>query len=1312
MGCGASTESASVPRTSHVNLASTSSGDLIDTLRIHLTDTIGIPASDSCVADYVARLHNGGYSTPELFAKVTPEILASKYNFKDAHVGLVREYRANEALRRAEVVQPPQKPVLAPLPSPAGRLPPVGQSTVQIKSPKATMGCSASSNANVNAPVKDTASDSGTSLTPTDWLERLDLPPDAHTVVLEWAVSLGVSKMGDLKLMKDLLLAQSASSLAPIPLMKLEQALSELATEIHAANGSWPAWAPGGTVNLAVAPSASPSAPTTKPVESAEETLVPPKTTRDESAQSLVPPADDEELRQLLRDVGLSEESAATVARGLQVSGSALSELQARYDNAPEAILAELLASAEARLVQMVCEGIAAKLLRTRLRLPPTFADIVGEAVTMDTALVLQCLRDPALLPQAVIDWSQSDECDAALARTSSALRELLTDQVTSSVRAGTAREVALKSVSALDITRRHITMIVEGRLDDLLSELLTNCGTAALDVIAPELQKKMESAVDTMARAENLASSVPDGIADDLAQMLFEFTEAVPGGKAVSVLLKQFYRAAKGAKYCKEQCDIFAKQLQQVIRVLTKAKKIQLSDSSILEEIEAVVQEALEFVQTLQDRGFIRRIISSKSDDTKLERLSKWLHESVQQLTTELTVEMALTPPSPAEFQRDVDANEQLRNRVEAMGGLDQLDPSDRAMMQELTQDLPFDQQILCEELTFHLEELKQKSDEILKVVSEGPWDIIPNLDVRCFWFKRVKQSKEDAHLVVGLLDDFLQNPPAPAAPELGPLQIPIAEEEQKRLAEALDGNKDGHISVLEAKAAFPAEPLGRILTRLLGSGQKTENKKGNDLINLPPRNRHFTGRSEELRDLLSPTDTSPLCIHAEAGTGKTSLLVEAAWQARDQWSGHVAMADVAGLLSVAELSRTIAVAMGGRGEEEDELKQLLSAGDASPWLLLVDNMMKQSDIAQVVKLVQNTSPLSRVIMASGGPLQIQDVTDTPLGALSMDHSAQLLRKLTPGVDEQFRTRLESALQTSLSALEIVMLAPAVMDATTQQQQDDLCAKMSSENSDEAVSSNDSSDALISLSAAFPDGATFDAEAAGAVANDAKLSKAEAVSSGEDLVRSLKRSRQLETPADGRYRIFSRVASHFRQVATDGEASEAVQRHARHFLVRLGRISRLFDSSEQLVALRMFDEDRLNFDAALQMDPIPDSLLDCHTDLRVKTVLRSRWGLRPMVAYFGRVETALKQRGGCEDSTEMANALHNMAMVRDDLGEHQEALQLYDRALKIMEATYGPQHSSVAATLNNMASVRKALGEHQEALQLYDRAVRKSTRL
>ena len=37
-------------------------------------------------------------------------------------------------------------------------------------------------------------------------------------------------------------------------------------------------------------------------------------------------------------------------------------------------------------------------------------------------------------------------------------------------------------------------------------------------------------------------------------------------------------------------------------------------------------------------------------------------------------------------DFRRDAEANERLRNRVEKMGGLDQIDPGDKAAMQELT--------------------------------------------------------------------------------------------------------------------------------------------------------------------------------------------------------------------------------------------------------------------------------------------------------------------------------------------------------------------------------------------------------------------------------------------------------------------------------------------------------------------------------------------------------------------------------------------------------------------------------------------------
>jgi hypothetical protein len=209
-------------------------------------------------------------------------------------------------------------------------------------------------------------------------------------------------------------------------------------------------------------------------------------------------------------------------------------------------------------------------------------------------------------------------------------------------------------------------------------------------------------------------------------------------------------------------------------------------------------------------------------------------------------------------------------------------------------------------------------------------------------------------------------------------------------------------------------------------------------------------------------------------------------------------------------------------------------------------------------------------------------------------------------------------------SALKISMLAPAVMDAMTSQQQDDLCAKIlsvSAEMPGAWSSSRDDNDkgteeALRRLCLAFPEGATFDAEAAGSVGVDSKLSKAEAVAAGEELLRSLKRRRVLETVSDGRHRIVTWVAEMAKRADADSEAAvEAAERHARHVLAWLGWIDRLFDSSEQPVALRMFDADRLSFDAALRMDPIPQALLDSHTELAVYRVLRSRWGLREMLA-------------------------------------------------------------------------------------------------
>jgi tetratricopeptide (TPR) repeat protein len=55
---------------------------------------------------------------------------------------------------------------------------------------------------------------------------------------------------------------------------------------------------------------------------------------------------------------------------------------------------------------------------------------------------------------------------------------------------------------------------------------------------------------------------------------------------------------------------------------------------------------------------------------------------------------------------------------------------------------------------------------------------------------------------------------------------------------------------------------------------------------------------------------------------------------------------------------------------------------------------------------------------------------------------------------------------------------------------------------------------------------------------------------------------------------------------------------------------------------------------------------------------------------------------------------------------EHREARQLFERALTILEARFGPDHPSVAATLNNLGNVLRGLGELRAGRTHYQRAL------
>ena len=86
------------------------------------------------------------------------------------------------------------------------------------------------------------------------------------------------------------------------------------------------------------------------------------------------------------------------------------------------------------------------------------------------------------------------------------------------------------------------------------------------------------------------------------------------------------------------------------------------------------------------------------------------------------------------------------------------------------------------------------------------------------------------------------------------------------------------------------------------------------------------------------------------------------------------------------------------------------------------------------------------------------------------------------------------------------------------------------------------------------------------------------------------------------------------------------------------------------------------------------------------------------------RLLSLLLQEG--ENKKALLDRLHYIAMVYQNQGKHQKALEWNQRALEGREAALGKEHPSTLATVNNMANVYQKQGKHQKALEWYQRVL------
>jgi TonB family protein len=81
-------------------------------------------------------------------------------------------------------------------------------------------------------------------------------------------------------------------------------------------------------------------------------------------------------------------------------------------------------------------------------------------------------------------------------------------------------------------------------------------------------------------------------------------------------------------------------------------------------------------------------------------------------------------------------------------------------------------------------------------------------------------------------------------------------------------------------------------------------------------------------------------------------------------------------------------------------------------------------------------------------------------------------------------------------------------------------------------------------------------------------------------------------------------------------------------------------------------------------------------------------------------------KRAKGEDHPEVATVLASLAAVRQALGRHDAAEQLWRRVLEIRERTLAPNHFATATAIEHLAETCAARGKLGEALQLFQRAL------
>jgi len=543
-------------------------------------------------------------------------------------------------------------------------------------------------------------------------------------------------------------------------------------------------------------------------------------------------------------------------------------------------------------------------------------------------------------------------------------------------------------------------------------------------------------------------------------------------------------------------------------------------------------------------------------------------------------------------------------------------------------------------------------------------------------------------------------------------------AEEAQHRLATAATGER----LKPSTRPGFPGAPERQVPTK---PPYPTD---GTRLVNVPRRNRNFTGRESALEALHTALAEKqevilPQAVTGLGGVGKTQLAIEYACRYGDQYEliGWMRAEEEESLIvDLFSVARAMGLKLAAATPPEDMLGRLYRAlAERNDWLLVFDNAGGPGTLRKYLPKIGS----GHLIITSRNPNWRSLANPIDVNPFERHESIAFLLKRTGRTEDDGADAVAEALGDLPLALEQAggYMEQTVMDfrryATLfEKRHRDLWKNQKAPNNYQATVSTTWSLSLEKLQVESPvsiallqlssflaaeeipafllhDGAKeLPAPLAEAAAEEVALSEALA---------GLRRYGLIEV-SDAGYSVHRLVQTVVRD-GLDKKSYAAWLTSAVRVLVKVHDF-RKDDPSSWTICTRLLPHVAAAVGHAEEHGIV---LQQCGYLLNdAGLCLLNGANLQLALQYFERALKIAETVYG-PDHPEVAATVNNLGSVLKDLGQLKEAKPAFERALKIAETVYGPDHPKVATAVDNLGAVLKDLGQLKEAKAAHERALK-----